>query len=557
MSELGYTYVIYDTLVKSELLYLEQDSTQPLHLKLMNWLYRHSYLSTSNQTVPHIADCREAWYYQQELFIEKLKHLERLTETLNLYGLEYPMPNEKVFYEKVNGINIDAFDCYCINPRTSILSEGVKNTAHARSAKQFEYLTPETTFIQNPQTLHAGIDWIYTYFESLYMFDFKVVCLSCINYNLDESVDFFFTSAWYASLLTTGAQLFWSVMLDNYIIQTLYQLSFSDDWTRGFLSSKESSLYLLYHPELIFIKNQINSYNYENYLSDITLTGVQHTNLQVIINPIMLLPQLIFIFYLSFLFTSFYFSYYTSSSKEGSTVDMDYLLASITIESEKELGSIDDLIMPLIFITYMFGWYFYSYCYSMFSSSPEMSLFFFSLPILMYIIFNTPLFLLYDFGIIFIVYIKGVTPSSSLLAELLFDYVAVIAYFVRVLIQGVRLVLMLATYTAMHDFVLFIDFGQRNFYGSENLWETNSRLETTTKPLTYFIFTTLPSYLLNLLYEIFHTFFVVTAQLVAYCGMVFWLFLFLFTSFIAEKQESFFREKRKLRKLIMGRLYTL
>jgi len=49
----------------------------------------------------------------------------------------------------------------------------------------------------------------------------------------------------------------------------------------------------------------------------------------------MLFPQLLFITYMGFLFVAFYFSYYSSSSKEESTVDADYLSASITIESEK------------------------------------------------------------------------------------------------------------------------------------------------------------------------------------------------------------------------------
>jgi len=76
----------------------------------------------------------------------------------------------------------------------------------------------------------------------------------------------------------------------------------------------------------------------------------------------MLFPQLLFITYLGFLFVSFYFSFYSSSTKEESTIDSDYLSASITVESEKELGSIDDILMPSIILLYTFGWYFYLYC---------------------------------------------------------------------------------------------------------------------------------------------------------------------------------------------------
>jgi len=69
----------------------------------------------------------------------------------------------------------------------------------------------------------------------------------------------------------------------------------------------------------------------------------------------MLFPQLLFLGYVAFFFLAFFFSYYFSPSKEESTVDSDYLAASITVESEKEIGSIDDMLMPSIILIYTFG----------------------------------------------------------------------------------------------------------------------------------------------------------------------------------------------------------
>jgi len=77
--------------------------------------------------------------------------------------------------------------------------------------------------------------------------------------------------------------------------------------------------------------------------------------------------------------------------------------------------------------------------------------------------------MVYDFGLVFIVYIKGGSPSVAMFAEFLFDYVAMIAYFVRVLIQGIRLVLMFATYAAMHDYVLYMDYSHNFLTGNESL----------------------------------------------------------------------------------------
>jgi hypothetical protein len=78
--------------------------------------------------------------------------------------------------------------------------------------------------------------------------------------------------------------------------------------------------------------------------------------------PLMLLPQLLLVIYTAMVFVSFYFSYYFSSVKEESTIDSDYLSASVTIESEKELGSLDDILLCILLIVYIFGWYFYVHC---------------------------------------------------------------------------------------------------------------------------------------------------------------------------------------------------
>jgi len=91
------------------------------------------------------------------------------------------------------------------------------------------------------------------------------------------------------------------------------------------------------------------------------------------------------------------------------------------------------------------------------------------MPMFFYIIVSIPIHMIFDFGVVFIVYIKGGSPSVAMFAEFLFDYVAMIAYFVRVLIQGIRLVLMFATYAAMHDYVLYMDFNHNFLTGNESL----------------------------------------------------------------------------------------
>ena len=431
-----------------------------------------------------------------------------------------------------------------------IYGSSLDNTITGKNDFNLSFLNYDTSI----HAMYSGIDWVYTYVETLYMYDYKVVYFWLLNNVYDESMDFFFLSVWYSSLQTSSLQLFWSILLDNYIVVNLFQFSLTDEWVRSYMSGKDSALFVIHHPEVIFFKNQIINNYFFDFLADVNISALQYLDSQSFLTPIMLFPQLLFIFYIGFLFVSFYFSFYSSSSKEESTIDADYLSASVTVESEKEIGSLDDMLMPSIVFIYTFGWYFYLYCWNLFCSVPELVLVFFFFPLLYYTIGNTPTFLLYDFGILFACYLRGIAPTPTMLFELMYDYIAVIAFYVRILTQGVRLALMFAAYAGMHDFVLYMDYSHRYLTGNESIWEEISNVNASVSSITYFFLGTLPGILLNWMYEIFHTFFVVTGQLVAYFGMIFWLFLFLFTFFVIEKQESYFEERRRFRQNLLKKI---
>ena len=178
---------------------------------------------------------------------------------------------------------------------------------------------------------------------------------------------------------------------------------------------------------------------------------------------------------------------------------------------------------------------------------PELVLVFYLFPGLYYIIIGMPTFLIYDFGIYFLAYMGGVGKQSILSVVLMFDYINVIIFYTRILVQGVRLVLMLGTYASMHDFVLYFSFNQKMFLGAETFWEELSGVSITLDALSYYFLFTLPSIFIYWVYEILHTFFVVTVQFAAFFAIVFWLYLFLYTFFVIEKQENYFTEKRLFR----------
>jgi len=137
------------------------------------------------------------------------------------------------------------------------------------------------------------------------MYDYKIVYFWLLNNIYDESMDFFFLSVWFTSLQTASLQLFWSIILDNYITINLFQLSLTDEWVRSYMSGKDSALFVIYHPEVLFFKNQILNNYYFNFLTDLNVSTIQYLDSQSLLSPIMLFPQLLFITYVGFLFVSF------------------------------------------------------------------------------------------------------------------------------------------------------------------------------------------------------------------------------------------------------------
>jgi len=68
---------------------------------------------------------------------------------------------------------------------------------------------------------------------------------------------------------------------------------------------------------------------------------------------------------------------------------------------------------------------------------------------------GVPFSLIYDFGLCFLVYIRGGSANQMFLPELIYDYINVGAFFLRLCLQIVRIFLMFLTYCAMCDVFFF------------------------------------------------------------------------------------------------------
>jgi hypothetical protein len=117
----------------------------------------------------------------------------------------------------------------------------------------------------------------------------------------------------------------------------------------------DEALYIyIYNPELLFFKKQLFK-DYHEFFSNFFLIFNESVVVETLSNPIILLPQFLFIIYFALIFIVFYFNYFTSSTKEEVTIDADYLISSTTVESEKEVTCFDDMILGFVILIYIFG----------------------------------------------------------------------------------------------------------------------------------------------------------------------------------------------------------
>jgi hypothetical protein len=143
--------------------------------------------------------------------------------------------------------------------------------------------------------------------------------------------------------------------LDNHISLYIAQFELTDEWVNSYIASKDCTLFTIQHPEVIFFKNQIINNFLFDFLADISVSSYQYVDSQSLTVPMLLFIDYIFLIYASYMLMSFLFSSYSNVSKEESNIDADYLSASLTIESEKEVGSLDDISMLIVVLAYVFG----------------------------------------------------------------------------------------------------------------------------------------------------------------------------------------------------------
>lgn len=394
--------------------------------------------------------------------------------------------------------------------------------------------------------LEKGIHWIYSILDTVFLYEVKIVYQKDSSLLADESINIEKLAYEVGLWELDNSLIAWSIVLDKKQNIEAYENPYLNAWFSYFVNGSESSFLGYIHPELCFINDSVISTLILPFTSSLYFVLSNDYFSECYASPVFIILNVILNTSAMLLLVAFYFSYYNNSSKDENTIDQDYLVAAMSVEAEEEIASIDDISITLFLLIYLFAWFFYANVVFILTNVPEVSMIFYHLPLLYYLTILVPTLLLYDFGIYFLAYLRGASTTPSFGMELLYDYIAFSTFYVRLLVQNVRILLMTLTYFSLYECILtYISF--TSWFGNyETLWEDNNYNYTNYN--SYYFLIRIPTQIIYWLYELFHTFFVITAQFVAFFAISFWLYLFLFTMFVLEQQERFFNVKKAERK---------
>lgn len=401
-----------------------------------------------------------------------------------------------------------------------------------------------------------SLDIIYIAIQNISIFSFSENVFIFSNFIHEYNFFFFYELIFRASIYFLNYELFVFNILDIFFKNISYFFEFNETTFRSCIGALDLSLNTLYHPEFLFIDNSLKFFLINEYSSFFKLIVIDFIQKNEYVTAVNLMIQVFILFYFILFFIIFFFSFF-SKNKEEWQQDCDYTISNASVESEKELFSIDDALNVVFFLILIFGSYFGFLFLSLSFNFTEIAIFILPIFFVFYLIIFIPFNLLFDFGLFFIAYLRGSSNTSSLFFECVYDYIGVIAFFTRLIVQFVRLILMFVVYCLMHDTVMLQVFSQKNFLLNDSFFEDLNSIQSNGYSISFFLFTTFPMRLMYWTYECMHTFFVVTVQFSAFFTIVFWLFLLFYTFFVFEKHELHFNNLNRIHNILRSELISI
>ena len=201
---------------------------------------------------------------------------------------------------------------------------------------------------------------------------------------------------------------------------------------------------------------------------------------------------------------------------------------------ENEFVSFDDFIYIFILFFIFFSYYFLILNFLFYLLEKSTYLYIICLFFLFLICF--PNSFIINIGINFLICIKGIAAYKYIFIEVIYDYLAIIIFFLRFCIQNIRIFLVIFIYFSIQE--LFFNDEKLNKFLKKNNIEQKTFINIFLA--AYIILWNILKCFLRLYFEFFHSLIIFFIQIMAFFLIIFWFFILLFSFFISEKIENHF-----------------
>lgn len=250
-----------------------------------------------------------------------------------------------------------------------------------------------------------------------------------------------------------GFEFFIGSLFDSFYRNVLVRCELSENQFRRIIGLLDPTLFVIFHPSSGSIAKQLTAYESMGYFMQFRLAIIDFLDKNALLLPIHYVLQLVVVFFILVAFLALFASFF-SNNKEELQADVDYSVSTISAEAEKELFAVDDVTGLFVLMFFIFAVYFGILSLAVELTYAEFLVLLAALPVTMFFMLLMPFNLIYDFGLLFVAYLRGVANTSSFFFELVYDYIGVAAFITRLAVQFVRLGLMFIVYCMMHDAVM-------------------------------------------------------------------------------------------------------
>lgn len=199
---------------------------------------------------------------------------------------------------------------------------------------------------------------------------------------------------------------------------------------------------------------------------------------------------------------------------------------------EEEFGQFEDIVSYIIFFFYFILWFFLFNFFARFIIlNYIITLLVISLTILT-TSFCTPLWVLYRSGLNTGLFIRGASKGDNVFIATALDFVSIFVMMMRFFVQNIRFVFIFIGVFEYYEFIT------NQIYPVSFTYHWNFYLVSPDNIITSFIFFISKS--IMYLYYIGHLTVVYISQLLIYFMLSFWIFFFLYTTFIKTTEEAYF-----------------